>query len=119
MKKIEAFEKAIADQVKDIRAIGINSTMFWAYRDSQEAESDLLNFSEVIWNEDIAPIVEACREYGIHEFTISSTFSSLIETLAEFEKLGCKMAGLTTVKTRYTDWQTGEKAIKPAVLMKL
>lgn len=119
MKKIESFENAIANEVKDIREIGINSTMFWAYRDSQEAESDLLNFSEVIWEKDIAPIVETCREHGIHEFTISSTFSSLIETLAEFEKLGCKLAGLTTVKTRYTDWQTGEKAIKPAVLMKL
>lgn len=119
MKKIEAFETAIANQVKDIRSIGINSTMFWAYRDSQEAEADLLNFSEVIWNEDIAPIVEACREYGIHEFTISSTFSSLIEVMAEFEKLGCKLAGLTTVKTRHTNWRTGEKEIKPAVLMKL
>ena len=119
MKKIEAFENAMANQVKDIREIGINPTMFWAYRESQEAESDLLNFSEVIWNDDIAPIVEACREYGIHEFTISSTFSSLIETMAAFEKLGCKLAGLTTVKTRYTNWQTGEQAIAPAVLMTL
>lgn len=118
MKKIEAFENAMENQV-DLRKVGINPTMFWAYRDSLEAESDLLNFSEVIWEKDIAPIVEACRAYGIHEFTISSTFSSLIETLAEFEKLGCKLAGLTTVKTRYTDWQTGEKAVKPAVLMKL
>lgn len=119
MKKIEAFENAIANQVKDLRAIGINSTMFWAYRDSQEAGCDMLNFSEVIWQEDIAPIVKACREYGLQEFTISSTFSSLLETMAEFEKMGCKLAGLTTVKTRYTDWQTGEKAIKPAVLMQL
>ena len=119
MKKIEAFENAVANQVKDIRAIGINPTVFWAYMDSKEAGSDTLNFSEVIWNEDIAPIVEACRENGIHEFTISSTFSSLIETLAEFEKLGCKLSGLTTVKTRYTDFRTKEKEIKPAVLMKL
>lgn len=119
MKKIEAFENAIANQVRDLREIGINPTMFWAYRDSQEAESEMLNFSEVIWNDDIAPIVETCRENGIHEFTISSTFSSLIETMAEFEKLGCKLAGLTTVKTRYTDFRTGEKEVKPAVLMKL
>lgn len=119
MKKIEAFENAIANKVEDIRVIGINPTMFWAYRYSQEAESDLLNFSEVIWNEDIAPIVEACREYGIKEFTISSTFSSLLETLAEFEKHGCKLAGLTNVRTRYTDFRTHEKEIKPAVLMRL
>lgn len=119
MQKIEAFENAIANQVKDIREIGINPTMFWAYRDSQEAENDMLNFPDVIWEEDIAPIVEACREYGIHEFTISSTYSSLIETMAEFEKLGCKLAGLTTVKTRHIDFLTQEKEIKPAILMKL
>lgn len=119
MKKIEAFEAVIANQVKDIRSIGINPTMFWAYCNSQEAEADLLNFSEVIWNDDIAPIVEACREYGIHEFTISSTFSSLLETLAAFEKLGCKLAGLTTVKTRFTDFLTGEKEVRPAVMMRL
>lgn len=119
MKKIEAFENVIANNVKDIRAIGINSTMFWAYMESKDAESDTLNFSEVIWNDDIAPIVEACRENGINEFTISSTFSSLIETLAEFEKMGCKLSGLTTVKTRHTDFRTGEKEVKPAVLLKL
>ena len=119
MKKIEVFENAIDNQVEDIREIGINPTMFWAYRYSQEAESDLLNFSEVIWDNDIAPIVEACREYGIKEFTISSTFSSLLATLAEFEKHGCKLAGLTTVKTRYTDFFTHEREVKPAVLMRL
>jgi len=119
MKKIEAFENAIANQVKDLRAVGINPTMFWAYRDSLEAESETLNFADVIWEDDIAPIVDACWENGIYEFTISSTSTSLIETLAAFEKLGCKMAGLTTVKTRFIDFCTREKAIKPAVLMKL
>ena len=119
MMKIEAYEKVIAGLVKDLREAGINPTMLWAYRDSQEAGSELLNFNEVIWDTDIAPIVEACREYGIHEFTVSSTFSSLIETLAEFEKLGCKLVGLTTVKTRFTNFITHEKEVKPAVLMRL
>lgn len=119
MKKIEAFENVISNPVKDIRKIGINPTMFWAYRESQEAGSDLLNFSEVIWENDIAPIVEACREYGITEFTISSTFSSLLGTLAEFEKLGCKLVGPTTVKTRYTDFITHEKEVRPAALVQL
>lgn len=118
MKKIEAFENALANQV-DLREVGINSTVFWAYRDSQEAESDTLNFSEVIWEKDIPAIVECCRENDVHEFTISSTFSGLLETLAEFEKMGCKLAGLTTVKTRFTDFLTGEKEVRPAVMMKL
>ena len=45
-------------------------------------------------------------ENGITEFTISSTFSSLIPTLAEFAKHGFQMAGLTEVKANYTDFQT-------------
>ena len=120
MKKIEAFEAVIEKGgTGHILEAGINPYMFWAYRDSQEAGSDLLNFNEVIWDNDIVPIVEACREYGIKEFTISSTYSSLIATLAEFEKHGCKLVGLTTVKTRFTDFITHEKEIKPAVLMRL
>ena len=119
MEKIEAFENAIENQVTDLRAIGINPTMFWAYRDSQEAGSDLLDFHEVIWEEDIAPIVKACREYGLQAFTISCTFSGLLEKLAQFEKQGCKVAGLTTIKTRFTNLWTHEKMAVPAVLVTL
>lgn len=99
MKKIAAFENAIANRVKDIRAAGINATAFWAYRKSIDAENDLIDFSEVIWDEDIAPIAETFRENGITEFTISSTFSGLIPTLAAFEKRGFQMAGITEVTT--------------------
>lgn len=81
MKKINAFENAIANQVKDIRTEGINPTAFWAYRRSEDAGNDLIDFSEVIWDEDIDPIAETFRENDITEFTISSTFSGLIPTL--------------------------------------
>ena len=40
-------------------------------------------------------IAQTLKSNGITEFTISSTFSSLIETLAAFEKHGISMAGLT------------------------
>ena len=42
MKKITAFENAIANKVKDIRAEGINATAFWAYRRSEDAGNDLI-----------------------------------------------------------------------------
>ena len=118
MKKIAAFENAIANQVKDIRAEGINATAFWAYRRSEDAGNDLIDFSEVIWDEDIAPIAETFRENGITEFTISSTFSGLIATLAAFDKSGYKMAGITEVNANYTDWQTNQRARIPAIRMK-
>ena len=93
--------------------------MYLAYERSKEAGNDIIDFSEVIWDYDIEPIVKACRAYGIDHISISSPFSGLIETLAEFEKQGCKMDGLTKVKTIHIDWQTGERQILPAILVKI
>ena len=56
---------------------------------------------------------------GITEFTISSTFSSLIQTLAEFEKHGFRMNGLTEVSANYTDFTTGKLKVVPAIRMSL
>ena len=117
MKKIELFERAIAERAERLQDYGINSTAFWAYRKSIDAGNDLIDFSDVIWDYDIEEIAQTLRANDITEFTISSTFSSLIETLAAFEKQGISMAGLTTVKARYTDWKTGEHALIPAIKM--
>ena len=117
MTKIELFERAIAEQAASLKDWGINGTAFWAYRKSIDAGNDLIDFSEVIWDEDIDSIVQTLTDNGITEFTISSTFSSLIPTLAAFDKHGFKMAGITEVNANYTDWQTGERAKIPAIRM--
>lgn len=117
MKKIELFEKAIAEQAGSLKDLGINHTLFWAYRNSIAAGNDEINFEDVIWDYDIEEITKTLKENGISEFTISSTFSSLIPTLAEFAKHGFQMAGLTEVKAKYTDWQTGKPAVIPAIRM--
>ena len=116
MKEIKAFEEAKATGA-NFKESGINSTMYWAYERSKEAGNDTIDFSEVIWDYDIEPILDACKLYGITEFTISSTFSSLIATLAEFDKRGCHMDGLTQVKARYKDFVTGENQLIPAIKM--
>ena len=103
MKKIELFERAIAEQAASLKDWGINPTLFWAYRNSITAGNDSIDFGETIWDNDIPEITRALKENGISEFTISSTFSSLIPTLAEFEKHGFRRAGLTEVKANYTD----------------
>lgn len=117
MKKIAVFENAITNQVKDLRKEGINPTAFWAYRKSIEAENERIDFSEVIWDEDVAAIAKTFKANGIYEFTISSTFSSLIPTLAEFTKHGFQMGGLTEVNANYTDFTTGKRAKVPAIRM--
>lgn len=115
MKKIDIFEKAIAEQAGSLKDYGINGTAFWAYRKSIDAGNDMVDFSEVIWDTDVESIADTFKEAGITEFTISSTFSSLISTLAAFEKHGFRIAGLTEVNANYTDWQTGKRARVPAI----
>ena len=117
MKKITTYENAIANQVEDIRTEGINPTAFWAYRRSQKNGNDLIDFNEVIWDADVEHIAETFKKEGIDEFTISSTFSGLIATLAAFEKNGYRMDGITEVNADYTDLITGERVRIPAIRM--
>lgn len=117
MKKIDLFERAIAEQASSLKDWGINSTAFWAYRKSIDAGNDLIDFSEVIWDQDIEAIAATFAENDITEFTISSNFSGLIKTLVAFEKAGFKMIGTTQVNANYTDWATGERAKVDALLM--
>lgn len=119
MKTIELFEKAMTQGNEFFKEHNINPTLFTAYRQQKDSGNEMLDFSEVIWTRDIEPISDFFKSQGITEFTISSTFSSLIETLADFEKQGFHMNGLTEVKANYTDFITGEKKIIPAIRMKL
>lgn len=117
MKRIDLFERAIAEKTGSLADYGINNTMFWAYRRSQQAGNDLIDFNEVIWDEDVVAIAACLKDNGIAEFTISSTFSGLIPTLAAFDKLGFKVSGITEVNATYIDFRTNELARIPAVRM--
>lgn len=118
MKKIELFERAIAEEAASLKDYGINDTAFWAYRKSIDAGNDIINFSDAIWDKDVEPIAETFRQNGITEFTISSDMSGLIQTLAAFDKQGFKMDGITEVNANYTEWKSNEKAKIPAIRMK-
>lgn len=121
MKEIRRFEELMnAKENISLKDAEVNSTLYWAYRTSkEESGNDLIDFNEVIWDYDIKEIADTLRAEGIREFTISSTFSGLIETLAEFEKHGIFMNGLTTVNARYTDWKTGGHARISAIKMEV
>lgn len=97
--------------------IGVHWTLGQAYLYSREAGNELPNFAEVIWDEDIETILDDCRKSGVKEFTISSTFSSLIETIARFEELGCTLDGIVKVKERYTHFGNDEHQLIPAFKM--
>lgn len=81
MKTIELFEQAATKGNEFFRENNLNLTLYWAYRKSKQNGNELIDFPETIWEEDIEPIADFLKAKGITEFTISSTFSSLIPTL--------------------------------------
>lgn len=119
MKEIKAFEQVMEqkDNKKSLKELGINDTMFWAYRTSKHCGNELINFNDVINDYDVEDIVKTLKANNITEFTISSTFSGLVEILAAFDKLGVVMAGMTTVKVDSYNFETMELDVKPAIKM--
>ena len=116
MKTIELLEEMAARGARYSEE-GINQTFGRAYFSTKKAENETIDFSDVIWENEIPEIVKNLERFEIREFTISSTYSSLIETLLEFEHHGFRMDGLTTVNKEYIDWETGELKKAPAIRM--
>jgi len=96
-----------------------NTTIRWAIDRNKITENSTIDFCEAIWDYDIEPIINFCKTEKISRITISSTFSSLITTLAAFEKQGCKTGGLTEDNSEHKDWETGTLKRVPAIIVNM
>ncbi len=97
---IEEFDKILAGVSKPDKYT--NYALFGAYEASISVCNKYLNFQQIIFDEDIEPIVNTCKKNGIREFTISYEKIGLLKTLEAFENLGCKITGFTKAP-RYPD----------------
>lgn len=118
MKTIDKIEKVKNMNVL-LEDVGINRTFYWAYIRTQETTNENLDFEDVIWESDVEGIIKNCKEFGLKEITISSRFSSLIDILAEFEKQGAKLIGLTKVTTRFYACGTNQPEIINALKIEI
>ena len=118
MKTIDKIEKVKNMNVL-LENVGINRTFYWAYIRTQETTNEILDFNDVIWENDVEGIIKNCKEFGLKEITISSRFSSLIDILAEFEKQGAKLIGLTKVTTRFYACGTNQPEIINALKIEI
>lgn len=118
MKTIQLFEDLKTGKT-NYKEVKFNSTIYTAYQHAKQSGNDLIDFDEVIWEQDVEDIMDFCKENDIKQFTISSTYSSLIEIVDLFEKNEVKLQGLTKTKSCSIDYMTGELKVIPAFLMAL
>ena len=117
---IELANKGVSTNLKDA---GVNGTLYWAYRESKELGRDTIDFSDVVWDYDIEPIITALRDADYLNFTISSKSSSLLDVLSKMTELGCSLGGIVQVKQRWKtyNYETGEEsyAYEPGMVINL
>ena len=119
MKRIEELDAAKRDAAQGKKItfedLGINRTFYWAYQYSCEADTEFLNFDDVVWEQDVPAIVENCRRFGINRFTISCGMSSMAELIWTFEQHSCCLIGMAQVNSRFTettaDWKEKRKIL--------
>ncbi len=112
---IEAIENAKEETTW--KELGIHHTLGQAYIYSMKAGNELPNFDDIIWDEDIETILADCRRLGVKEFTISSTFSGLIETMARLQEQGCTLDGIVKIYEKDTHFGREEHDLIPAFKM--
>ena len=93
---IEKFETAEASG-KTMQELGINRDVYWAYKRSTEADNELINFYDMVDEEDAEDIIKCCRENNIREFTISSNSTGMIRAIMALEAHGCHLNGTAMV----------------------
>ena len=93
---IEKFETAESSG-KTLKELGINRDVYCAYKRSTEAENNLINFYDLIDEEDAEAVINCCRENNIKEFTISSNSTGMIRSLMALEAYGCRLIGTTMI----------------------
>lgn len=123
MKNHQALDIELFNEILKSRANSneteINPTLLFAYKDSKKAKNELIDFHETVWDNEIEQIVANLKQVGVEEFTISSTSTNLLRTIATFERFGYKTAGMTEVNETYVDILTDKRGRIPAIKLML
>ena len=87
MKRIEALDQALNEQVRNLNDLEINPTLMKAYRTSLKVGNDHINFEEVIWDREIEPITSFLKANGIRTHVLKK-ISEDAEEIAEAIRQG-------------------------------
>ena len=70
------------------------------YEVSRDNGNDILNFDDIIWDDDVEALTACMKENGIKAFTYSCRAASSIDTLWLFKQAGCTIGDLVEINIR-------------------
>lgn len=115
---IEACQKGHQELLEEVRAEGETfGDMMRLYSEMKQQGNSRLDLSGTYRKPE--EVIRIFRDFGVKEFTFSSTWSSAIQVSWAFTQLGCTLKGMTEVHGSKRDFQTGEYEKVPAFLFSL
>lgn len=86
------------NQINEMGRIAIK--IMRAYEKSRDNENEILNFDDVIWDEEVEALTACMKENGIKAFTYSCRATDAVETLWLFKQAGCTIGEMVEVNLR-------------------
>ncbi len=117
-KAMEACQRAHQELLEEVRAEGETfGDMMRLYSEMKQQGNSRLDLSGTYRKPE--EIIKIFRDFGVKEFTFSSTWSSAIQVSWAFTQLGCTLKGMTEVHGTKRDFLTGEYEKVPAFIFSL
>ena len=117
-KGMDACRKEYQELLQEVRAHGQNfSNMMRLYGEMKKRGNSRIDLNDTCREPD--KIIAAFKEFGVTEFTFSSTWTNATETAWAFTKLGCRLCGMTEINSQYQDLMSDEYEKVPAFLFSL
>ena len=115
---MQACRDAYQVLVKKVQAEGEDfGNMMRLYSDMKKHGNSLLDLSGTY--REPKKILQVFREFGVKEFTFSSTWSSAVQVAWEFTQLGCSLKGMTEIYGSGQKFMSNEYERIPAFIFSL
>ena len=104
---IEACQKGHQELLEEVRAEGETfGDMMRLYSEMKQQGNSRLDLSGTYRKPE--EVIRIFREFGVKEFTFSSTWSSAVETAWLFQKEGCSLEGLVEINSQHQAFMSNE-----------
>ncbi|WGH86851.1 DUF7698 family protein [Auritidibacter ignavus] len=84
------------------------------YKDTLEAGNELVDLAREVFDHEVPTLLDELRELEITEFTISAPQTNTTTIIWQLVERRARLNGLIQVKSRSTNWTTGQQDLLPA-----